>query len=286
MENHITTIEAMGNIHIGDSVNIDNRQPVDGSKTLPVFKMDNMKPGLYLHLRLHLGDDLTYTDCFVHEHHLGELMDSDDGDVRFLDTLDLPDDPAQSIITWHDEKLKDHKEDGTSLATHVGLAHNEAAGVFVGRGDDGRITAIAIDPYDVLLYDRYKGDLKEPFLDYGYLTMVSVGATAQEMDWAKDSSSDNTIHYIADGTIEDDIYESSTERDLAKGFVPSTNMILGRLMQDKAGDYNYAVFATRYDLGRQGIRDMFAAMHQEYENRFAPTTVDISDLDVASDKQL
>ena len=213
-------------------------------------------------------------------------MDSDDGDVRFLDTLDLPDDPAQSIITWHDEELKDRKEDGTSLATHVGLAHNEAAGVFVGRGDDGRITAIAIDPYDVLLYDRYKGDLKEPFLDYGYLTMVSVGATAQEMDWAKDSSSDNTIHYIADGTIEDDIYESSTERDLAKGFAPSTNMILGRLMQDKAGDYNYAVFATRYDLGRQGIRDMFAAMHQEYENRFAPTTIDISDLDVASDKQL
>ena len=54
MENHITTIEAMGNIHIGDSVNIDNRQPMDGSKTLPAFKMDNMKPGLYLHLRLHL----------------------------------------------------------------------------------------------------------------------------------------------------------------------------------------------------------------------------------------
>lgn len=43
---------------------------------------------------------------------------------------------------------------------------------------------------------------------------------------------------------------------------------------------------TKYEHGRQGIRNLFAAMQQEYDNHIAPTTVDISDLDVEIDKQL
>ena len=74
--------------------------------------------------------------------------------------------------------------------------------------------------------------------------------------------------------------------DADKGFVPSTNLILGRLKMTPEDDHFQVVQLTKYEHGRRGIRNLIAEMKQQYEKQRAQTTVDISDLDVASDKQL
>lgn len=61
---------------------------------------------------------------------------------------------------------------------------------------------------------------------------------------------------------------------------------MGRLKLTPEDDCVPWVRLTKYEHGRQGIRNLFAAMQQEYDKHVAPTTVDISDLGVETDKQL
>lgn len=294
MENHISHIEQLGSVHIGTQAVLDNRQPLEGSEfhseSLPALMMDNTKPGVYQHLRFHLNSDDVYVDCFVHEEYLGVLLSGDEGDVRFLDALDVPNDPSEGIITWDDEELKDREGEWTSLATHVGLTNEDSANVFVGHDEDGRVTTIAIDPHDVILYDRYKEDLRQAF-DNSDVDVV-IGPSFTEIDWSRGPrlQDDDNPHYLAGHFLDDttiyDVYEYTSDRDAEKGFVPSTNLILGRLKMMSEDDCRPFVRLTNYEHGRQGIRNLFAAMQQEYDKHVAPTTVDISDLDVETDKQL
>ena len=294
MTNHISRIEQLGSVHIGTQAVLDNRQPLDnseyGSKTLPALTMDNTKSGVYQHIRFHLDSDDAYVDCFVHEEHLGVLLSGDEGDIRFLDSLDVPDDPSESIITWDDEELKDRESEWTSLATHVGLTNEDAANVFVGRDDDGRVTTIAIDPHDVILYDRYKEDLRQAF-DNSDVDVV-IGPSFTEIDWSRGPrlQDDDNPHYLAGHFLDDttiyDVYEYTSDRDAEKGFVPSTNLILGRLKMTSEDDCRPFVRLTNYEHGRRGVRNLIAEMKQQYEKQRTQTTVDISDLDVETDKQL
>ena len=287
MGNHISHIEQLGSVHIGTQAVLDNRQPLEdseyGPESLPALMMDNMKPGVYRHLRFHLDSDNARLDCFVHEEHLGALLSGDDGDVRFLDGLDLPDDQSDSIITWDYDELKDRDGKWTSLATHVGLTNEDSAYVFVGHDNDGRVTTIAIDPHEVLLYDRYRGDSRQAF---GNSEMeVVIGPSFTEIGWylEGDESDDIADHFLDDMTI--GVCEHWSDRDMEKGFVPSTNQIMGRIKMTSEDDCHSFVRVTTYDHGRQGIRNLLAAMQQEYDKQIAPT-VDISDLDVETDKQL
>lgn len=294
MENHIARIERFGDVHIGTHAVLDNRQPPEGSEyrseSLPALMMDNTKPGIYQHLRFHLDSDDAYVDCFVHEENLGVLLSGDEGDVRFLDALDVPDEPSEGIITWDYEELKDREGEWTSLATHVGLKHDEAANVFVEHDDDGRVTTIAIDPHEVVLYDRYKKDLRQTFGDSN--VEVVIEPSFPEIDWSREPrpAEDDEPHYLAGNFLDDttiyDVDEVVSDRDAAKGFVLSTNLIMGRLKLTPEDDCVPWVRLTKYEHGRQGIRNLFAAMQQEYDKHVAPTTVDISDLDVEIDKQL
>lgn len=290
MENHISHIEQLGSVHIGTQAILDNRQPLDdseyGSEFLPALTMDNMKPGVYQHLRFHLNSDDARLDCFVHEEHLGALLSGDNGDVRFLDTLDFPENPAQNIITWHDDEVEDREGEWTSLATLADVNSEDAVYVFVGR-NDGLITAIAIDPDEVILYDRYKKDARQVFGNNH--TDITIGMPLCEIGDLRESLAfDNLAIQYLDGTTDRDIREHNSERDEAKGFDASTNITIGRLMTEPTDEAPRlrVTFATKYEYGRQGIRNLFAALQQEYDKYVAPTTVDISDLDVETDKQL
>lgn len=290
MENHIAHIEQLGSVHIGTQAVLDNRQPSDDSESLSALTMDNMKPGIFAHLRFHLDSDDAYVDCFVHGEHLGALLSDDEGDIRFLDSLDVPKDPDESIITWDYEELKDREGEWASLATHVGLSHEDTANIFVGLDDDGQVTTIAIDPHEVILYNRYKKDVRQLFGDS--VVEVVITPSFPEIDWMRGLESHRNNeeqylegHFLNDTTIED-VYEIGSDRDADKGFVPSTNLILGRLKMTPEDDHFQVVQLTKYEHGRRGIRNLIAEMKQQYEKQRAQTTVDISDLDVETDKQL
>ena len=293
---------------LGESTVLDDRIPFNpGGEGAPDHIVENVMPGIYHYYRVDIDGTLP-VHCMVRGDDANMLGMSDDELVhyfeRLFDEAEFPPNPVDATFQGH-EWVGESKSEESLLhyATYGGGSESPEDGesVYV-RLEDGKISAFMLDRADIVGTMQYKGADATPL------------ATNRQLNWSMAVSGEPFECFSGVGGLDDEDWDMANDwDDLETGRFPRTEVHylfgaspetaepitserLERLDYDGGTKELFVtvgfdngqqhVYLAPYSAGMKGYREMLQIASEQVEEYLRQKDLDISDLDVETDKQL
>ena len=293
---------------LGESAVLDDRIPFNpGGDNAPDHVVENVMPGIYHHYRVDIDGTLP-VHCMVRGDDANMLGMSDDELVhyfeRLFDEAEFPPNPVDATFQGH-EWVGESKSENSLIhyATYGGGSESPEDGepVYV-RLEDGKISAFMLDRADIVGTMQYKGAEAMPLAANRQLNwsmavsgepfecFSGVGGLDDE-DWDMADGWDDLelgqgprteIHYLCGASPETVEYFTS-ERLERLDYGGGTKELFVTVGFDNGQQH---VYLAPYSAGMKGYREMLQIASEQVEEYLRQKDLDISDLDVETDKQL
>ena len=296
---------------LGESAVLDDRIPFNpGGEGAPDHIVENVMPGIYHYYRVDI-DGMLPVHCMVRGDDANMLGLSDDELVhyfeRLFDEAEFPPNPVDATFQGH-EWVGESKSEYASTseksllhyATYGGGSESPEDGehVYV-RLEDGKISAFMLDRADIVGTMQYKGAEATPL------------AANRQLNWSMAVSGEPFECFSGVGGLDDEDWEMSDDWELERyphtkvqylfGASPETieRFTSERLERLDCGGDTKELFVTvgfnnghqhvyfaPYSAGMKGYREMLQIASEQVEEYLRQKDLDISDLDIETDKQL
>lgn len=297
-------------IKLGDSVVLDDRVPFNpGGANAPDHVIENVVPGIYDYYRVDIEGTLPVY-CMVR----WDAKDgipfwlSNDALIQYFEHLfdeaEFPPNPVDATLQGH-EWVGESKSENSLIhyATYGGASESPEDGehVYV-RLEDGKISAFMLDRADIIGTMQYKGAEATPLAANRQLNwnmavsgepfecFSGVGGLDDE-DWDMADGWDDLelgqgprteIHYLF-GASPETVEHFTSERLERLDYGGGTKELFVTVGFDNGQQH---VYLAPYSAGMKGYREMLQIASEQVEEYLRQKDLDISDLDVETDKQL
>ena len=288
-------------IKLGDSVVLDDRVPFNpGGANAPDHVIENVVPGIYDYYRVDIEGTLP-VHCMVR-------WDAKDGipfwlsnDAliqyfeRLFDEAEFPPNPVDATLQGH-EWVGESKSENSLIhyATYGGASESPEDGerVYV-RLKDGNIDAFILDRADIVGTMRYKGAEATPLAANNQLNwsmavsgdafecFCGVGSLGDD-EWEEDQFPHTEVEYLFGASSETAGYHTS-ERLERLNYGGDTDELFVTVGFNNGHQH---VYIAPYSVGMKGYREMIQLASERVEEYLQQKDLDVSDLDVDTDKQL
>ena len=299
---------------LGDSAILDDRIPFNpGGENAPDHVVENVVPGRYHYYRVDI-DGRMPVHCMVRDNDNNLIGLSDDALIdyfeRLFDEAEFPPNPVDATFQGHEwvgESKSEYASTSEKSLLHYATygggseSHEDGEHVYV-RLEDGKISAFMLDRADIVGTMQYKGADATPLAANRQLNWsMAVSGTPFECfsgvgglddeDWDMADDWDDLelerfprteIHYLF-GASPETVEHFTSERLERLDYGGGTKELFVTV---GFNDGHQHVYLAPYSAGMKGYREMLQIASEQVEEYLRQKDLDISDLDVETDKQL